>query len=228
VIFEILAAVLVIIGAYLLGALNFAIIITRLLKGQDIRTLGNKNPGASNMGRVVGRGWGILVLVLDAFKVLIPIAIARITLFNTATPADYGILYMMGIAAVLGHIFPVWYGFKGGGGVSSMLAVSLWFIPIEYLASMLLGGFLALGLMRSKGYWLTQWSPIFFITLTPFVTLLINLTVYLPVWKGISLGGHPWTVVAGSFALSLMMLGLNLRLLAAKITGRRWEKHASV
>jgi hypothetical protein len=109
-----------------------------------------------------------------------------------------------------------------------MIAVSLWFIPIEFLASMLLGGLLALAFMRSRGYWLTQWSPIFFITLTPFVTLVINLTLNLPVLKGISLGGHPWTVVAGSFALSLIMLGMNIRLLLAKITGRRWEKHASV
>jgi hypothetical protein len=52
----------------------------------------------------------------------------------------------------------------------------------------------------------------------------VNLNVNLTIWKGISLGGHPWTVIAGCFALSLMMMGLNIRLLAAKMTGKNWEK----
>lgn len=211
--------------AYLFGSINFAIILTRLIRGEDIRTLGNKNPGASNMGRTVGRGWGFVVLTLDALKAIIVMLPARIWLFNQGGVGDYAALYLIGIAAVLGHVFPLWYQFKGGGGVSTMLAVSLWFVPIEFLISMLAGGLLALGFMRKKGNWLTQWTPIFFITLTPFLTLFLSLTVDIPIWKNISLGGHPWTVIAGCFALSLMMLGLNLRLLKAKATGSHWEKH---
>ena len=220
----IIKTVLAVIAAYLFGSLNFAVIITRLVRGEDIRTLGNKNPGASNTGRTVGRGWGMLVLVLDGLKAVIPMAIARIWIFNGGSAFDYGALYLMGIAAVAGHIFPLWYGFKGGGGVSTMQGVSLWFIPVEYLVTMLVSGFLALGLFRHKGLWLTQWTPILFITLTPFVTLVVNLNVNLTIWKGISLGGHPWTVIAGCFALSLMMMGLNIRLLVAKMTGKNWEK----
>ena len=214
--------------AYLFGSVNFAIIFTRLVRGEDIRTLGNKNPGASNMGRVVGRGWGILVLILDALKAIIVILPARLWLFNQGTSIDYGVLYLMGIVAVLGHIFPIWYHFKGGGGVSTMLAVSLWFVPLEFTISILSGGLLALTFMRKKGNWLTQWSPIFFITLTPFLTMILNFFVDIPVWKGISLGGHPWTVVIGCFTLSLMMLGLNYRLVKAKATGDNWEKHKTV
>ena len=212
-------------AAYLFGSVNFAIILTRMIRGEDIRTLGNKNPGASNMGRTVGRGWGILVLVLDALKAIIIMIPARIWLFNQGTAFDYGALYLMGIAAFLGHIFPLWYNFKGGGGVSTMLAVSLWFVPLEFLMSMLVGGFLALGFMRNKENWLTQWTPIFFITLTPFVNLALSLTVDIQIWKNISLGGHQWTVIVGCFTLSLMMLGLNIRLLKAKATGEHWEKH---
>ncbi|MCK5737510.1 MAG: glycerol-3-phosphate acyltransferase, partial [Spirochaetaceae bacterium] len=214
--------------AYLFGSVNFAIIFTRLVSGEDIRTLGNKNPGASNMGRVVGSGWGILVLILDALKAIIVILPARLWLFNQGTSIDYGVLYLMGIVAVLGHIFPIWYHFKGGGGVSTMLAVSLWFVPLEFTISILSGGLLALTFMRKKGNWLTQWSPIFFITLTPFLTMILNFFVDIPVWKGISLGGHPWTVVIGCFTLSLMMLGLNYRLVKAKATGDNWEKHKTV
>jgi len=214
--------------AYLFGSVNFAIIFTRIIRGEDIRTLGNKNPGASNMGRVVGRGWGILVLVLDALKAIIVILPARIWLFNQGGALDYGVLYLMGITAVLGHIFPIWYTFKGGGGVSTMLAVSLWFVPLEILISVLTGGLLALAIMRKKENWFTQWSPIFFITLTPFLTLAVNLSVSIPIWKRISLGGHPWTVIAGCFALSLMMLGLNYRLVKAKATGNDWEKHETI
>jgi glycerol-3-phosphate acyltransferase PlsY len=221
-------AVTAVVAAYLFGSVNFAIIFTRIIRGEDIRTLGNKNPGASNMGRVVGRGWGITVLVLDALKAIIVILPARIWLFNQGTALDYGILYLMGISAVLGHIFPLWYNFKGGGGVSTMLAVSLWFVPLEFIISILSGGLLALTFMRSKGNWLTQWSPIFFITLTPFLSMILNFFINIPVWKGISLGGHPWTVIAGCFALSLMMLGLNYRLVKAKATGSDWEKHKTL
>lgn len=176
------------------------------------------------MGRTVGPGWGFLVLILDVLKAIIVMLPARIWLFNQGRAFDYGALYLMGIAAVLGHVFPIWYKFKGGGGVSTMLAVSLWFIPLEFIASLLAGGFLALGFMHKKENWLTQWSPIFFITLTPFLNLVTSLTIDIHVWKNISLGGHPWTVVAGCFALSVMMLGLNIRLLKSKATGDHWEK----
>ena len=94
-----------------------------------------------------------------------------------------------------------------------MLAVSLWFVPLEFLVSLLLDGLMALAFMHNKENWLTQWSPVFFITLTPFLNLAVSLTLSIPVWRNISLGGHPWTVIAGCFALSLMMLGLNIRLL---------------
>jgi glycerol-3-phosphate acyltransferase PlsY len=141
--------VLAVIAAYLFGSLNFAIIITRLVRGEDIRTLGNKNPGASNTGRTVGRGWGMLVLVLDGLKAVIPMAVARIWIFSGGSALDYGALYLMGISAVAGHIFPLWYGFKGGGGVSTMQGVSLWFIPVEYLVTMLVSGFSGPGLISS-------------------------------------------------------------------------------
>lgn len=222
---KIVVSLAAIVVAYLFGSINFAIVLTRLIRGEDIRTLGNTNPGASNMSRTIGRGWGLLVLTLDALKAIIVILPARLWLFNQGEPWDFAILYLIGIAAVLGHVFPIWYQFKGGGGVSTMLGVSLWFVPIEFLISMLVGGFLALGFMRNKGNWISQWTPIFFITLTPFLTLFFNLTVDIPIWKNISLGGHPWTVVAGCFALSVTMLGLNIHLLKSKATGDHWEKH---
>ena len=93
--------------AYLFGSVNFAIILTRLIRGEDIRTLGNKIPGASNIGSSVGRGWGILVLILDALKAIVVMIPTRIWLFNHGTAFDYGALYLMGIAAFLGHIFPI-------------------------------------------------------------------------------------------------------------------------
>jgi acyl phosphate:glycerol-3-phosphate acyltransferase len=221
-------AVLSVFAAYLIGGVNFALIFTKILTGKDIRTMGNKNPGASNMGRIVGRGWGIFVMILDGLKAIIPILLVRLYLFNEGNALDYGVLYAMGIAAVLGHIFPIWYHFKGGGGVATMLFVSLWFVPLEFLLSMLIGGLLALLFMRNKGLWMTQWAPIFFVTLTPFLNLAATLAFDIPVWKNISFGGHPWTVVAGCFVLSLMMMGLNMRLLVAKVKNKHWEKHEKV
>lgn len=221
-------AVLVVVTAYLIGGINFAIIFTKLVTGKDIRTMGNKNPGASNMGRMVGRGWGIFVMILDGMKAIVPIILVKLFLFDNQEALDYGVLYAVGIAAVLGHIFPVWYRFKGGGGVSTMLFVSIWFVPIEIALSVLIGGGAALLFKRNKGLWLTQWAPIYFVTLTPFLTLAVNLTVDVPIWANISLGGHPWTVVAGCFVLSLMMMGLNMRLLVAKARDKHWEKHSEV
>jgi len=224
----VLETLIAVIIAYLFGAVNFAIILTKLVTGEDIRTIGNKNPGASNVARYVGKFWGALVLILDSLKGVVPILVARLWVFYGGEPWDVGALYLMGIAAVLGHIFPLYFKFKGGGGVSTMMAIFLWFVPLEFLFSFLFGALLARLFFGKRELWLTQWSPIMFITLTPIIALILNLNVAIPIWKNISLGGHPWTVIAGTFALSLMMLGLNIRLVVAKMTDKKWEKYEDV
>lgn len=199
----------VIVG-YLSGAVNYAIIITRMVSGQDIRTIGNKNPGTSNVVRNVGKKWGFLVGFLDAFKILGPLILARIFLFPEYSDLHFAVLYLMGIAGVLGHCLPVYYGFKGGGGIGTMQGVSLFFMPVEYLLSMLIGGIIVIVFFKNVQYKYGQWTPIMFVTLAPFMTLLSTLTMDIPLFAHISIGGHPWSVVIGAFVMSFTILGLNI------------------
>ena len=103
---------LVVIVSYLLGSINFAYITARI-KGIDISSEGSGNPGTSNVLRTLGKGSAAIVLLGDLFKGAIPI----IFFYQD----QYFLVY--GLAAVLGHIYPVFYKFKGGKGVATYLGV---------------------------------------------------------------------------------------------------------
>ena len=103
---------LVVIVSYLLGSINFAYITARI-KGIDISSEGSGNPGTSNVLRTLGKGTAAIVLLGDLFKGAIPI----IFFYQD----QYFLVY--GLAAVVGHIYPVFYKFKGGKGVATYLGV---------------------------------------------------------------------------------------------------------
>ncbi len=206
----IITAAAAIAAAYLSGSVNYAIIITRAVSGKDIRTIGNNNPGTSNVVRNVGKGWGVLVGFMDAMKIFIPLLAARILLFPGYSNLHFALLYAMGIAGVLGHCLPVFYRFKGGGGIGTMQGVSLFLIPVEYIASVLIGGAIVLIFLKNVKFKCGQWTPIMFVTILPFLTLLTSLTVDIPLFAHISIGGHPAVVIAGAFILSFTILGLNI------------------
>ena len=103
---------LVVIASYLLGSINFAYITARI-KGIDISSEGSGNPGTSNVLRTLGKGSAAIVLLGDLFKGAIPI----IFFYQD----QYFLVY--GLAAVVGHIYPVFYKFKGGKGVATHLGV---------------------------------------------------------------------------------------------------------
>ena len=126
----IIVAIAAILIGYLSGSFNYAIPITKMVIDKDIRSIGNHNPGTSNVLRNVGKGWGVLVGFLDGLKGLLPIIIFRIVFFKENTNADFAILYLIGIAAVLGHCKSIFLKFTGGGGIGTMLGVSLFFIPM--------------------------------------------------------------------------------------------------
>ena len=100
-----------IIGAYFLGSLPFGLLIGLWVKGVDVREIGSGNIGASNVSRACGLGWGRLTLLLDALKGALPVAIA-LSISEEVAPA-------VGLAAILGHCFPVWLRFHGGKGVAT-------------------------------------------------------------------------------------------------------------
>lgn len=117
---NVLNLVLGIIGAYILGMLPSAIVVARA-KGVDITSFGSGNPGASNVARAIGWKYGSLVFVLDAAKGAIP----ALLLIGHRPSA-----YVCGAMAIVGHIFPVTRGFKGGKGIATGGGVLLALHPI--------------------------------------------------------------------------------------------------
>ncbi len=129
---------ILIIASYLLGSIPTAIWVSKWFFGIDIREHGSKNMGASNTFRVLGAGWGIVVLLVDMGK-----AVAAVQLSNYVDErswlGDEQLFWqlVLGLVAVVGHIFPVFAGFKGGKGVASLLGVVLAIQPWTALISVI-------------------------------------------------------------------------------------------
>ncbi|MBN2561844.1 MAG: glycerol-3-phosphate 1-O-acyltransferase PlsY [Phycisphaerae bacterium] len=126
---------LLFIGSYLLGGVPFGLVVARL-KGVDIRKRGSGNVGATNVGRVLGRKWGVLVLVLDATKGALTTVLASVLLMHRdGRFADVGqvhrdlVLLSTGVCCVIGSIAPVYLRFRGGKGVATSLGVVLGIYP---------------------------------------------------------------------------------------------------
>jgi glycerol-3-phosphate acyltransferase PlsY len=121
-----LAAFLVAV-AYLLGSVSFAVLLVRSTTGKDIRTEGSGNAGATNVLRAHGKALGLAVAALDVGK-----GAAAVALVHLAT-ADSRYAAAAGFAAVLGHVFPVFYGFRGGKGVATAFGAFLVLAPLAAL-----------------------------------------------------------------------------------------------
>jgi acyl phosphate:glycerol-3-phosphate acyltransferase len=111
--------------AYLLGSIPFGYILVRLFLHQDIRATGSGNIGATNVARSGAKGLGIATLALDALKGVAAVLIAKHFFAGTASLTIADLAALAALAAILGHMFPVWLGFKGGKGVATALGVYL-------------------------------------------------------------------------------------------------------
>lgn len=134
----ILTWVLVALGGYLLGSIPFGLVLTRLAGYGDIRKIGSGNIGATNVLRTGNKPLALLVLILDAGKGAIAAAVAWMLL-----GWEFGVV--AGVAAFLGHLYPIWLGFKGGKGVATGLGTFLaisWPIFIGMALAWLAGAFL--------------------------------------------------------------------------------------
>lgn len=128
-------SLLILAVAYLLGSIPFGYLLVRWFRKEDIRATGSGNIGATNVARSGAKGLGILTLLLDLAKGLIAVLIARH--FAPGTPgAPSDLAVGAAVAAVLGHVFPVWLGFKGGKGVATALGVFLALAPMVALAAL--------------------------------------------------------------------------------------------
>ena len=115
------SAVLAIVAAYLCGSVPFGLMTGRWIQGIDLREHGSRNIGATNVGRVLGAKWGAIVLCLDVLKGLVPTWL--LPMLVSQESARVHVQVACGIAAIVGHMFPCWLGFRGGKGVATSLGV---------------------------------------------------------------------------------------------------------
>lgn len=126
--------------SYLLGSIPFGYILVRVFQGVDVRSIGSGNIGATNVARSGAKGLAIATLALDAFKGWLPVFLV-LTLpgIPSSSPAQlHTIAAFSALCAVIGHMFPIWLGFKGGKGVATGLGVFLALAPTAVLIALAL------------------------------------------------------------------------------------------
>ena len=122
-------------AAYLLGSLSFAVIVSRAMGLSDPRSYGSGNPGATNVLRSGSKKAAIATLLLDAFKGWLPVMLVK--WFGEPYGLGDGTMAAVGLAAFLGHLYPVFFKFQGGKGVATAVGVLLAFQPLLALATLL-------------------------------------------------------------------------------------------
>jgi glycerol-3-phosphate acyltransferase PlsY len=121
------------IAAYLVGSLSFAVIVSRAIGLKDPRTFGSKNPGATNVLRSGNKAAAVVTLLLDALKGLLPVLAVK--WFGKPYGLDDGTIALVGLAAFLGHLWPVFFKFRGGKGVATFMGVVFGIHPLLGLAT---------------------------------------------------------------------------------------------
>jgi glycerol-3-phosphate acyltransferase PlsY len=116
------------VAAYLIGSLSFAVIVSHAMGLNDPRSYGSKNPGATNVLRSGNKMAAVLTLLLDAFKGWLPVA--AVQTWGAAYGLEAGSVALVGLAAFLGHLYPVFFRFVGGKGVATALGVVLAVNPV--------------------------------------------------------------------------------------------------
>ena len=128
------------VAAYLFGSIPFGYLLVRVFQGIDVRSIGSGNIGATNVARTGGKGLAIATLALDTLKGWLPVFLV-LTLpgITASSPGQlHTLASLAALLAVIGHMFPVWLGFKGGKGVATGLGVFLALAPVAVLIALLL------------------------------------------------------------------------------------------
>jgi acyl phosphate:glycerol-3-phosphate acyltransferase len=184
------------IGSYLLGAVPFGMIIAAA-HGIDLRKVGSGNIGATNLSRALGKNWGYFCFALDAAKGLVPMLIAKTFLVSSPAVADLFLWLACGLAAILGHIFPIYLRFKGGKGVATSFGVALGLYPYYTIPAIL-----------AFAVWLIVFLIWRYVSLASIIaalvfplTLLLGI-VFVGTWNFASL----WPLIIAAAAIPLMVI----------------------
>lgn len=166
--------------SYLLGSISFSVLLAKMLKGIDIRQHGSGNAGATNTLRILGKGPAIVVLCLDVLKGIIAVWLGKWLGGDTAwIPA------LCGIAAIIGHNWPLYFHFRGGKGVATTIGVM---VTLGFLPALIAGIIAILSIVVTR---YVSLGSLIFVGLTPVVMLL--------------LGGYPWPTFWSSLVIAIFV-----------------------
>ena len=173
---------LLVTASYLIGALPFGLIIGKLA-GTDVRKEGSGNIGATNVTRLLGKKLGAVTLCCDVLKSYLPMFVANILLKGQAHATVW--VAICGLAAVVGHIFPLYLKFKGGKGVASALGMFLFLSPLAvglallgFLVVVWFSGFVSLGSLTAA----TAMPLILWFSHEPLTKIVVCLPVVALIW----------------------------------------------
>lgn len=121
--------IILLLFAYLLGSIPTAVWVGKLFYGIDVREFGSGNAGATNTFRVLGKKAGIPVLIIDILKGLFAVYLSYFSAFEIGSHPFINLQIALGVSSLLGHIFPVFAGFRGGKGVATLLGIVLGILP---------------------------------------------------------------------------------------------------
>lgn len=184
-----LYSILLVILAYFIGAIPTAVWVGRIFFKVDIRQHGSGNAGATNSFRILGKKAGIPVLVFDAFKGFAAVYLVYfIRIYEPGTSGYVNMQIYLAFAALFGHIFPVYVGFKGGKGMASLIGIGLALAPYAtlicmgvFLAVFFMTGFVSLASM-SSGLAFTLITAFFFPQYDlPYIIFGITITILLAI-----------------------------------------------
>ena len=212
-----------ILGAYLLGSIPFGVLIARAY-GKDLRAIGSGNIGATNVARALGKKWAYICFALDVLKGMIPMLVTMPLATSEPAQGNEFVLHLLwlvvGCAAIIGHIFPIYLKFKGGKGVSTSFGVALGLWPYYTICAVI-----------AIAVWIVVvliWRYVSLASIAASVTFplaLILAIVIKPGWEFAAL----WPLVIAATVIPLMVIILHRenikRLLAGKESKIREAKN---
>lgn len=187
---------IVIIVAYLLGSIPFGLIIAKA-HGKDLRNIGSGNIGATNLSRALGKKWAIFCFCLDVTKGLVPMLAATSLHSSVPTTTELLLALVVGCAAVLGHIFPVYVKFRGGKGVATSFGVALGLWPYYTICAAFAFAVWVAVVFTSRYISLASITA----SLSFPLTLLLAIAIT-PAWKLAEL----WPLLAAAVAIPLIVI----------------------
>jgi glycerol-3-phosphate acyltransferase PlsY len=210
-------------AAYLIGAIPSGVIIARA-HGKDLRAIGSGNIGATNVARALGRKWGYICFVLDVLKGLAPMLAFRAAVLphigaSASDPLALACWLLAGIAAILGHVFPIYLGFKGGKAVSTSFGVALGLWPYFTISALIA---LAVWLVVVLAWRYISLASICASVAFP-VALVLGILV-LPAWKPANL----WPLLIAAIIMPILIIlrhRQNIQKLLAGTESKIREKH---